>query len=141
MVDPPEGTEIITELLVLKVAVTASAAVIATTHAPVPEHAPLHPANAEPVDAACVSVTCVPLAKFAEHALGQLIPAGELVTIPCPLPASATVSAKLPVPPPKFAITVVAAVIVKVQVLVPSHAVPPHPVNVDPDAGVAVKVT
>jgi hypothetical protein len=31
-----------------------------------------------------VSVTCVPLVKLAEQVLGQLIPAGLLVTVPAP---------------------------------------------------------
>ena len=47
---------------VLNVAVTLRATVMARTHPPVPEQAPLQPANAEPVDAAAVSVTEVPVA-------------------------------------------------------------------------------
>jgi hypothetical protein len=46
---------------VLKFAVTLRACVIDTVHAPVPEHAPFHPTNDEPPDAAAVSVTAVPL--------------------------------------------------------------------------------
>src|SRR5271154_3228463 len=131
----------ITELLeLLNVAVTLSAAVIATTQAPVPVHAPLQPANTEPSAADCDSVTCVPLAKFALHVGLQLIPAGALVTVPVPVPASVTVNAKLLVPPPKVAVTVVAAVTVMVQLPVPSHGAL-QPVNVDPVAGAAVKVT
>ncbi len=49
----------VTELL--NVAVTERAAVIDTVQAPVPEHAPLQPANVEPLAAAAVSVTDVPL--------------------------------------------------------------------------------
>jgi hypothetical protein len=52
---------------VLKVAVTARAAVIETVHAAVPEHAPPQPAKVEPLDAAAVRVTDVPLEKFALH--------------------------------------------------------------------------
>jgi len=37
------------------------AAVIDNTHEPVPEHAPLHPPNVDPVEAAAVSVTEVPV--------------------------------------------------------------------------------
>jgi hypothetical protein len=33
-----------------------------TVHVPVPVHAPLHPANAEPLAAVAVNVTDVPLA-------------------------------------------------------------------------------
>lgn len=59
----------------LNVAVTAVAAVNVTTQVPVPVHPPpLHPANVELADAAAVNVTCVPLAKFAEQVVGQLIP-------------------------------------------------------------------
>ena len=42
------------------VAVTVLAASIETVHAPAPEHAPLHPVNAEPAEAAGVNVTVVP---------------------------------------------------------------------------------
>lgn len=45
----------------LNVAVTARAAVIDTVQLPVPVHAPLHPANVEPLAAAAVNVTEVPL--------------------------------------------------------------------------------
>src|SRR6202030_3463412 len=59
----------------LNVAVTAVAAVTVTTQVPVPvQPPPLHPVNVEPSAADAVSVTCVPLAKFAEHVVGQLIP-------------------------------------------------------------------
>ena len=47
--------------LVLKVAVTLRATVIASTQLPVPVQAPLQPPNAEPVAAAAVSVTDVPV--------------------------------------------------------------------------------
>ncbi len=46
----------------LNVAVTLRAAVIDVVQVPVPVHAPLHPANVEPLAAAAVSVTDVPLA-------------------------------------------------------------------------------
>ena len=48
--------------VVLNVAVTLRAAVIDVTHVPVPVQMPLHPVNVEPLAAAAVSVTDVPLA-------------------------------------------------------------------------------
>jgi hypothetical protein len=87
----------------LNVAVTVSAALIVTEHVPVPVHpAPLHPANVDPVVAAAVSTTTCPLVKLAEHVAPQLIPAGLLVTVPVPVPASSTVriapAVEVPVP-------------------------------------------
>jgi hypothetical protein len=75
-------------------------------------------------------VTTVFGAKFAEQTavvevveFEQLIPAGVLVTVPVPPPASATVS---PRPVVKLAETVVAADRVTLQVLVPVQP-PVHP--------------
>ena len=81
-------------LLELNVAVAAFAAVMVTPQVPVPLQAPLQPAKVEPVDAAAVSVTTVPLVKLALQALGQLIPLGLLLTVPDPVPANVTESAK-----------------------------------------------
>ena len=141
VVDPPDGTVTMTAVGPLNVAVTVVAAVIVTVQVPVPSQGALHPVNVEPSAGVAVNVTCVPLAKFAEHVGLQLIPAGALVTVPVPVPASLTVSAKLLVPPPNVAVTDVAAVIVKVHVPLPSQLFPLHPVNVEPSAGVAVNVT
>ena len=47
-------------------AVTETSAFKVTLHEPVPEHAPLHPANAEPPDGVAVSATAVPEEKPAE---------------------------------------------------------------------------
>ena len=76
----------------MNVAVTDELAVRFTVHVPVPVQAPDQPANVEPEVAAAVSVTCVPLAKLALQVAPQLIPEGLLVTVPAPVPASATVS-------------------------------------------------
>jgi len=72
-----------------KVAVTACACVMLTEHVPVPEHAPLQPVNVDPAAGLSVSTT-VPL-NDAEQVAPQLIPAGALVTVPVPAPASVTV--------------------------------------------------
>ena len=65
-------------------------AFIVTWQLPVPLHAPLQPANVEPLAALAVNTTCVPGAKLALQIPGQPMPAGELVTQP--LPFSLTVS-------------------------------------------------
>lgn len=61
---------------------------------PVPLHpAPLHPAKTNPLAAVALNVTCVPKATLAEQAplpLLQLIPAGELVTVPEPFSLTET---------------------------------------------------
>ena len=67
------------------------------------------------------------------------MPAGLLVTVPRPVPALVTVSAKLGVE--KVAVTVVGAVSVTVQVPVPVHPPPLQPVKVEPAAGAAVSTT
>ena len=62
-----------------------------TLQAPVPLQAPLQPANVEPAAGIAVKVTTVPLVKLAEQVAPQEIPAGELTTVPVPLPLSITV--------------------------------------------------
>ena len=79
--------------LVLNVAVTEVLLDSVTLHVPVPEQPPpLHPPKVDPEFAVAVSVTAVPLAKLAEHVEPQLMPAGELLTDPLPLPDNCTVS-------------------------------------------------
>jgi hypothetical protein len=74
-----------------KVAVTDSAAFIVTSQLPVPEQpAPDQPTNDEPGAAVAVKMTSVPLVKSYEQIDPQSTPAGELVTVPDPLPTNAT---------------------------------------------------
>ena len=80
--------------LELKVALTDFAASMVTLHAPVPLQAPLQPANVEPESGVAVRFTTAPLSKFAEHVGPQEIPAGELATVPVPVPPFVTVRAK-----------------------------------------------
>lgn len=97
---PPPGPGLNVKFTVpfrLKVAVTDWFEFIVTLHGPVPLHAPLQPAKVEFVAAVGVSMTIVPGAKLAEQAVGQLMPAGLLVTVPLPLPASVTISVKFDV--------------------------------------------
>nr|WP_040335034.1 hypothetical protein [Candidatus Magnetobacterium casensis] len=76
----------------VNVAVTLLAADIVTVQvALVPEQSPLQPVKVEPESAAAVRVTEVSLAKPAEHVEPQLIPDGELVTVPEPVPDFVTV--------------------------------------------------
>ena len=125
----------------LNVAVTARACVIETVQAPVPEQAPLQPAKLAPLPAAAVSVTEVPLAKLALQVLPQLMPPVFDVTVPVPLPAFDTVSAKVVLELLNDAVTERAADIDTVQdVAVPLHA-PLQPPNVEPLAAAAVRVT
>src|SRR5207247_8405682 len=118
--------------------VTVVAALRVTVQVPVPEHPPpLQPVKVEPAAGVAVSVTAVPLAKLAVQVAPQLIPTGALVTVPLPVPALLTVSAK--VGRATVAVTVVAALRVTVQVPVPEHPPPLQPVQVEPAAGVAVR--
>ena len=64
-----------------------TAAVIDTTQALVPEQAPDQPLKLEPLAGDAVNVTLVPDVKVAEHDAVQLMPDGELVTVPEPVPA------------------------------------------------------
>lgn len=135
---PFNATVTVSFVVVLKVAVTDSAAFIVSWHVPVPPQAPLQPANVEPDPGVGVSVTTVPLLKFAVHVLGQEIPLGELVTVPVPVPAVETVSGKVEIL--NVAVTDSADVIVTTQLPVPLQA-PLQPANTDPLVGTSVSVT
>ncbi len=77
----------------VNVAVQDMAAVIVTD--PVLHPVPLHPAKVEPAAAVGVRVTTVPLVKLEEQAVPQLIPAGELVIVPVPVPVLTTESPRV----------------------------------------------
>jgi hypothetical protein len=122
------------------VAVTLVAALNATTHAPVPEQPPpLHPEKAEPAAAAAVRVTLLPPGKVEEQVVPQLMPAGVLVTLPLPVPERLTLSETgCGV---NVAVTLVAELNVTTHAPVPEQPPPLHPLNVEPAAGLAVRVT
>src|SRR3989449_11559676 len=67
------------------------------------------------------------------------MPAGALVTVPLPVPALETVSAK--VGRVKVAVTVVAAETVTTHAPVPEQPAPLQPPKVEPAAGAAVSAT
>jgi hypothetical protein len=111
-----------------------------TEQVPAPEQAPLHPAKVDPELGVAVRVTEVPPLKFAVHVLGQLIPAGALLTVPVPVPATVTISGKAVEETLKVAVTDLAAVMETEQAPTPEQA-PLHPAKVDPEPGVAVRMT
>ena len=82
----------------LKVAVTEAAEFRLRVQLPVPEQAPLQPANNEPssLPGVAVKLTLVPLVKLELHELLQSIPAGLLCTLPLPEPEIEIVSSELP---------------------------------------------
>jgi hypothetical protein len=55
---------------------------------------PDQPAKVEPLAATAERVTTVPLVTLVEQLLPQLMPAGELVTVPLPVPVRVTVTVK-----------------------------------------------
>jgi hypothetical protein len=75
-----------------KVAVTASVAFTRTLQVAAPVHAPDQPVKLLLAAGVSLSVTWVFCGKLAEQVVGQLIPAGVLVTVPVPAPAMATVN-------------------------------------------------
>jgi hypothetical protein len=92
----PEPAPSVTEsvyVLSVKLAVTVVAAVIVTVHVPVPLHPPpLQPLKTEPVAGVAVSVTGVPWLTDCAQVAPQLIPVGDDVTVPAPVPLLLTVS-------------------------------------------------
>jgi hypothetical protein len=121
-------------------AVTARAWSISTVQGPAPLQATLHPANAEPAPGTAVSVTDVPDEKVALQTVLHARPAGVLVTVPVPPPATLTVSPNV-VDDVNVAVTVVALVGVRVHVPVPAQLPPDQPEKTEPPAGVAVRTT
>ena len=122
-------------------AVTPVAALSVTTHWAVPlQPPPDQPAKLDPEPAVAVSVTTVPCRKLAAQTAPQLIPEGLLVTVPEPVPALATVSAKLGIGS-NCAVTLCAALSVTTHWAVPLQPPPDQPENIDPRLAVAVSVT
>ena len=76
----------------MKVADTLFAALMVTTQLPVPLQAPPQPVKFQPFAGASLSVTWAPLAKFALQVEPQLMPDGELVTVPLPVSLTESVN-------------------------------------------------
>ena len=70
---------------------TDLAASIVTEHVPVPLHAPYHPPKLELLSGTAVKVTSVPAVYTSVQSDPQLMPEGEEVTMPLPVPALLTV--------------------------------------------------
>jgi len=124
-----------------KPAVTEAAALIVTVQVVVAplQPPPLQPVKVDPADGAAVRVTRVPEVNETEQVVPQLRPAGELVTVPLPVPPLLTVSAKGACM--KVAVTEAAAFMVTTQVPEPVQPPPLQPAKVDPADGVALSVT
>src|SRR5262249_18259128 len=121
-----------------KVAVTVLAVLRSTVQPPLPEQPPLQFAKVDPGAAFAERLTLVPPGKVLEHVAPQAIPGGVLVIVPSPVPALLTV--KVTGWRAKLAVTVVVAATATMQVVV-EHPAPLQPVNVEPEAGEAERVT
>ena len=109
-----------------KDAITARPGAALSTHAPLPEHDPVQPLNAEFFAAAATSCTRVPRSKVALQWPGQTMPAGRLVTAPAPL-ATFWITTETKSCATNFATTVCAELIVTTH---GSAVHPPlHPTN------------
>jgi hypothetical protein len=107
----------------------------------VPAHAPDQPLKIEPAAGVDASVTLFPAPMFALQVAPQsIVPGGTLATVPAPVPARLTVSAKLPGAAVKLAVTFRAALIVTTHRPVPVQS-PLQPAKVAPPVGVALSVT
>jgi hypothetical protein len=136
-VPEPEPAFVTVSMRFANVAVTALLALIVRVQVPVPVQSPLQPVNVEPVAGVAVSVTLVPSSYPFEHVAPQLIVPGELVTVPDPVPAFVTVRVRWIT---NVAVAALFALIVSVHVPVPLQS-PLQPLNLEPEAGVAVSVT
>jgi hypothetical protein len=140
VVPATSGLSVKLVVVVAKPAVTDAAAVTVTEQVlAIPEQPPLQPVKVEPAAGVAVRVTTVPVVKGAEHVAPHVMPVGALETVPLPLPDFVTVSEKAG--KLNVAVTDVAALIVTVQVPIPTQPPPFQPVKSDPAAGVAVNVT
>ena len=100
---------------------------------------PVHPVKIDKVAGVAVSVTGVPITKSLPQAEPQLIPGGDEVTVPLPIPVVDTVSVnRLSM---KIAVTDLDDDIETVHVAPETESQPVHPVKSEFAAGAAVSVT
>src|SRR5687768_4226696 len=109
-----------------------------TVQAPEPLHAPDHAVKDEPASAVAASDTTAPESKVALQVAPQEIASGFDVTVPLPVPARETVSAKVFFV--KVADTDFAASMVTLQAPVPLQA-PVQPANEEVASAAAVSAT
>lgn len=134
--DPAPDFAAVSRFCAVNVAVTLRAALIASTHVPVPVHEPDQPENTYPVAATAVSVTVVPEANGAEHVEPQLMPDASDVTVPLPDFVTDAVKAG-----ENDAVALRACDITNEHVSDVPLQSPLQPVNTEPDAAAAVSVT
>lgn len=107
MDSPPLGVKRVIEASLLNVAITdVPAFIVSVQDVPVHDPAPdvlqapplVQPVKLDPASGDAVRVTVVPVAYVSEQSAPQSIPAGELVTVPAPVPAFVSESRYTPVP-------------------------------------------
>ena len=99
---------------------------------------PLHPRKTDPTAGEAVSITCVPADKVEEQLALQEMPVGKDMIVPSPLPNWSSV--KVTSLRAKLAVTVVGVFMSKVQLFVPEHPPPLHPVKLEAELGFAANV-
>src|SRR5512143_514126 len=106
---------------------------------PLVQPLPLQPVNVEPAAGVATRATTVPLLNDAEQVLPQLRPAGLLVTVPMPVPTLEIARVDSGADWGRKVAVQVAFAFRVIEPLV--HPVPLQPAKIEPEAGVAVRVT
>ena len=104
---------------------------------PLEQPVPDQPAKVEPEAGVAVKVTAAPLLKVAEQVLPQLMPAGELVTVPLPVPVLLSVSEYVM----RLNVAVQLILVLTVKLPLEQVASPDQPAKTEPLAATGVRVT